>query len=1070
MHIFEGIRGVAGHLCERAGIQAKGQRTLTVHITNGTSTVMNLVGEPYTNCGECAVSFATLASGQTGTISFATKQGETSAMHGGAVELSFADASESVFVGESNPLIRQASFVIQYKTPKGPANPKDFWRNMPRKFLGRVGDDSCVETASSVAHVQDVTYDQNFSNCPNGVDVLFTDACGEAEEELQGILDLNSPGFLGLLTACGRDSFALLGHAVFLAEFSAVRGMFLHASLQDRAFALDLLIHGFLLRGAVDVPRETLGGNLRRWERECRPGELAANQLPEYASYKGLDIAAGLPEYVSAGMALCRAAIHHSSRAIRSVVAKCKENNNWPPTERASMALPSDGIDGIAHGPRVPQNTVMLREAFRKSTEHRFESLAEDEVEDAEEAEQPAGGATPRAVGRAAATAPVTRMQVRVAPPDDPRSDALHAVLTKVCETMRDRVAYENGSEEAFNQLRKELHRMPPPKKSDGGGPEPQSSLLVQSLESAPCDAGVVWAFLVQIAGKRKTVQRIIADIMKMLLTSRRWQAALRANPAVMDAPVPTVVHDVLQQALAAKEEASERVTQSEAIFGRRSTDSIAEDVPLQELVRMCMGTLADHGIQRNVFVNRLAKHLLKQYRSAEAHDALRHYQAWIPLAQRRFLREKSERVPTLRFESFGLDVFSNIAGVGLLEKLKGSLGESSLDYVSITTNSKSGEFFFFSGDFRFLVKTISSKEASVLQHMLPAYQAYIRECPDSWLVRFAGLVRFEVPEMPSRFFIVMSNVFEGAPKMHDTFDLKGSMYSRKKKEGESIGKDQDWFDSGQRLCLDEVTRRRFCEVHEKDVEFLLSHRVMDYSMLVGIHRPVQVSEDVEVDPDEAAAVAAARRGDLPSALVGEDGTLYFVGIIDFLIEYGFRKRTENILHIMKGHADDASCVPPDQYGERQVQFLRESVMSVVPETSDPGTAGLLTVDVVRGEQMLPCDATGTSDPYVCVTLGLVSKRTPVIMKTLSPRWDCTLCLPVNESHLDKELCLTVWDRDEVKMLRGSDDFMGVIRIPMRRVVSQRVPRETCTQLQDVAQGSLVYRLNFSPLASMQQR
>ena len=43
--------------------------------------------------------------------------------------------------------------------------------------------------------------------------------------------------------------------------------------------------------------------------------------------------------------------------------------------------------------------------------------------------------------------------------------------------------------------------------------------------------------------------------------------------------------------------------------------------------------------------------------------------------------------------------------------------------YKSMSTNSKSGEVFFFSHDKSYIIKTVSLAEGELLQGMLPAYQ-----------------------------------------------------------------------------------------------------------------------------------------------------------------------------------------------------------------------------------------------------------------------------------------------------------------------------------------------------------
>merc|ERR1719240_1294429 len=81
-----------------------------------------------------------------------------------------------------------------------------------------------------------------------------------------------------------------------------------------------------------------------------------------------------------------------------------------------------------------------------------------------------------------------------------------------------------------------------------------------------------------------------------------------------------------------------------------------------------------------------------------------------------------------------------------------------------------------------------------------------------------------------------MASVFEPGQPIHLSYDLKGSLHGRKKKEKEKVGKDQDWIEAGRHLELPDNVRREFCAVQEQDAAFLMSYGVMDYSLLVGIH------------------------------------------------------------------------------------------------------------------------------------------------------------------------------------------------------------------------------------------
>ena len=90
-------------------------------------------------------------------------------------------------------------------------------------------------------------------------------------------------------------------------------------------------------------------------------------------------------------------------------------------------------------------------------------------------------------------------------------------------------------------------------------------------------------------------------------------------------------------------------------------------------------------------------------------------------------------------------------------EALLESLGESSGDYKSLSTNSKSGECFFLSSDRKFLVKSVTPAEGRLLCRMLPEYQEHMRCCKASLIVRFAGLYHLEVEKDSWKYFLLMS-------------------------------------------------------------------------------------------------------------------------------------------------------------------------------------------------------------------------------------------------------------------------------------------------------------------------
>ena len=127
-----------------------------------------------------------------------------------------------------------------------------------------------------------------------------------------------------------------------------------------------------------------------------------------------------------------------------------------------------------------------------------------------------------------------------------------------------------------------------------------------------------------------------------------------------------------------------------------------------------------------------------------------------IPLSKRSCSLKSPQLARTTRFEVFCSELFHNLEQQTSAQQVLESLGESSGDYKSLSTNSKSGEFFFLSNDRKFLIKTVSENEGLLLFRMLAEYQEHMRSLPASLIVRFAGLYRVEVADDKWKYFLVM--------------------------------------------------------------------------------------------------------------------------------------------------------------------------------------------------------------------------------------------------------------------------------------------------------------------------
>ncbi|KAF2466049.1 uncharacterized protein BDR25DRAFT_306271 [Lindgomyces ingoldianus] len=103
----------------------------------------------------------------------------------------------------------------------------------------------------------------------------------------------------------------------------------------------------------------------------------------------------------------------------------------------------------------------------------------------------------------------------------------------------------------------------------------------------------------------------------------------------------------------------------------------------------------------------------------------------------------------------------------------------------------------------------------------------------------------------------------------------------------------------------------------------------------------------------------------------------------------------------------------------------------------DPAKAGLvLRANVLKGRNLAAKDRSGTSDPYLVLTLGDVKQATPTINKTLNPEWNQTLDLPITGvQSLLLEVCC--WDKD-----RFGKDYMGEFDVILEDVFQNGNPTQ----------------------------
>ncbi len=94
----------------------------------------------------------------------------------------------------------------------------------------------------------------------------------------------------------------------------------------------------------------------------------------------------------------------------------------------------------------------------------------------------------------------------------------------------------------------------------------------------------------------------------------------------------------------------------------------------------------------------------------------------------------------------------------------------------------KSGSFFFFSFDKKFLIKTMNNSELAVFRSALPKYLAFLRRNPNSLIARIYGIFTVRMEDIVPVHLLLMANSAQAGKNIENVFDLKGSIINREVK------------------------------------------------------------------------------------------------------------------------------------------------------------------------------------------------------------------------------------------------------------------------------------------------
>ena len=193
-----------------------------------------------------------------------------------------------------------------------------------------------------------------------------------------------------------------------------------------------------------------------------------------------------------------------------------------------------------------------------------------------------------------------------------------------------------------------------------------------------------------------------------------------------------------------------------------------------------------------------------------------------------------------------------------------------------------SGSVFYVSQDDQFIVKTVQHKEAEFLQKLLPGYYMNLQQNKRTLLPKFFGLYCYQSLGKNVR-LLAMNNLLPSSLKMHQKFDLKGSTYKRRasakeKAKASPTLKDLDWVEMNpEGIFLEASTYDALMKTISRDCLVLESFKIMDYSLLIGIHNIDQSLRDEARDDDEAHSSSDLHRNSRPSSLSKPEPSKSFI-------------------------------------------------------------------------------------------------------------------------------------------------------------------------------------------------
>jgi 1-phosphatidylinositol-4-phosphate 5-kinase len=144
-----------------------------------------------------------------------------------------------------------------------------------------------------------------------------------------------------------------------------------------------------------------------------------------------------------------------------------------------------------------------------------------------------------------------------------------------------------------------------------------------------------------------------------------------------------------------------------------------------------------------------------------------------------------SPRVFHLIRTMYGIAPNDYMKSIGPEKMYTNLLSGNFLSFQELCSTGKSGSFFYYTSDSKYMLKTVSKEEFHFLRSILKEYFFHLSKFPHTLITRFLGLHKIKYRKSYNDtqqrvYFLVMCNVFNTSAEIHKRYDLKGSLQGRK--------------------------------------------------------------------------------------------------------------------------------------------------------------------------------------------------------------------------------------------------------------------------------------------------